>query len=80
MYIGLGIVLLVAGCILAFDVITVDINYVNDNALGAVLIAGGIIAILLSFAFSGRYRRAAVVEDRRVVEEPPIVEERRYPR
>ena len=35
MYIGLGIVLLVLGLILAFDVITVDLDYINDGALGA---------------------------------------------
>jgi hypothetical protein len=71
MYIGLGIVLLAAGLILAFDVVTVDINFINDGALGAILIVCGILAIVLSLVVSDRYRR------RTVVEEPPVVEERR---
>jgi len=71
MYIGLGIVLLVLGAILTFDVITVDINYINDDALGAILLVGGIIAIVLSLVMRDRYRR------RDVVETGPVVEERR---
>ncbi|RNL77531.1 DUF6458 family protein [Nocardioides marmorisolisilvae] len=83
MYIGLGIVLLVLGLILAFDVITVDLSYVNDNALGVILIVCGILAIVLSFALTDRYRRrhvvvdSAAVHDRHYVDDP-IVEERRY--
>jgi hypothetical protein len=49
MYIGLGIVLLVVGAILSFDVITVNIPHVNADALGAILMVGGALAILLSF-------------------------------
>lgn len=71
MYIGLGIVLLVAGLILAFDVITVDINFINDGALGGILIGCGILAIVLSLVVTDRYRRRTVVED------APVVEERR---
>jgi uncharacterized membrane protein HdeD (DUF308 family) len=80
MYIGLGIVLLVLGLILAFNVITVDLSYINDGALGAILIVAGILAIVLSLVITDRYRRRTVVDEapRRVVEEPPIVEERRY--
>lgn len=71
MYIGLGIVMLIAGLVLALDVITVDIDYINDGALGAILIVGGILAIVLSLVISDRYRRRTVVED------APVVEERR---
>jgi len=71
MYIGLGIVLLLAGLILAFNVITVDLNFVNDGALGAILIVCGILAIVLSLVLTDRYRRRTVVED------APVVEERR---
>jgi len=71
MYIGLGIVLLLAGLILAFDVVTVDLNFVNDGALGAILIVCGILAIVLSLVVTDRYRRRTVVED------APVVEERR---
>lgn len=71
MYIGLGIVLLLAGLVLAFNVITVDLNFVNDGALGAILIVVGVLAIVLSLVVSDRYRRRGVVGDE------PIVEERR---
>ena len=57
MYIGLGIVLLVLGLILAFDVITVDLSFIDDNALGAILIVAGILAIVLSFIWARPGRR-----------------------
>jgi hypothetical protein len=71
MYIGLGIVLLLAGLILAFNVVTVDLSFINDGALGAILIVCGILAIVLSLVVTDRYRR------RTVVDEAPVVEERR---
>ena len=54
MYIGLGIVLLILGAILAFDVVTIDLPGVSDNTLGWILILGGLLAIGLSFAMRGR--------------------------
>ena len=36
MAIGLGIVLLVLGLILALDVVTVDLSFINDGALGGI--------------------------------------------
>ena len=54
MYIGLGIVLIVLGAIFALDVITVDIPGVSENMLGWILILGGLLAIVLSFAMRGR--------------------------
>lgn len=71
MYIGLGIVFLVLGLILALDVITVDLEFINDGALGAIFIGVGILAIVLSLIVSDRYRT------RRVVDDGPVVEERR---
>jgi uncharacterized membrane protein HdeD (DUF308 family) len=65
MYIGLGIVLLVLGLILAFDVITVDLSFINDQALGVILIVCGILAIVLSFLWARPRRTAAT--DRTVV-------------
>ena len=61
MYIGLGIVLLVFGLILALDVITVDLDYINDGLLGAILIVAGAIAILLSLMYAPPWRRDTVV-------------------
>lgn len=72
MYIGLGIVLLVVGCIFAFDVITVNLQHVNEHGLGAILIVAGIVAIALSLGLRDRYRRSTVVED-----DAPVVERRR---
>ncbi len=57
MYIGLGIVLLVAGLVLAMDVITVDLEYVNDDALGTILIVAGALAIVLSLVVAPPWRR-----------------------
>jgi uncharacterized membrane protein HdeD (DUF308 family) len=59
MYIGLGIVLLVLGLILTLDVITVDISYVNDDALGWILVIAGVLAIVLSLVLAPRSRRNA---------------------
>lgn len=59
MYIGLGIVLLVLGLILALDVITVDLDFINDGALGTILIVAGALAIVLSLLYAPPWRREA---------------------
>lgn len=66
MYIGLGIVLLVLGLILVFDVITVDLSFVDDSALGTILIVAGVLAIVLSLVYArpGRRRDDVVVHHR----------------
>jgi uncharacterized membrane protein HdeD (DUF308 family) len=61
MYIGLGILLLVAGLVLALDVITVDISFVNDDALGTILIIAGVLAIVLSLIVAPPWRRERTV-------------------
>jgi hypothetical protein len=53
MYIGLGIVLIVIGAILAFA-LNVDIPGVGDDTLGYILMAAGALAILLSFLATRR--------------------------
>lgn len=65
MYIGLGIVLLVLGLILALDVITVDLDFINDDRLGMILIVAGVIAIVLSLVLAPPWRRDRVVRDDR---------------
>ena len=66
MAIGLGILLLVLGLILALDVVTVDLEFINDNAMGTILIIAGILAIALSLIVNAqRNRRTTVVDDRR---------------
>jgi hypothetical protein len=56
MYIGLGIVLVVLGAILSFA-LNVDIPGMDDDTLGFILMAAGVVAILLSFAMRGRSAR-----------------------
>jgi hypothetical protein len=64
MYIGLGIFLLVLGLILAFGVITVDIPYIDESALGVILLVCGILAIVLSFYMAPpAWRRRTVVRE-----------------
>lgn len=58
MYIGLGIVLLVVGLVFSMDVITADIKYVNEDALGTILIVAGVLAIVLSLVIAPPWRRA----------------------
>lgn len=69
MAIGLGIVLLALGLILAFDAITVDLSFIDDGALGGILIVVGVLAIVLSLVLNQqRTRRTHVVEEEPVVE------------
>lgn len=63
MYIGLGIVLIVIGAILAF-VLQVDLPAVDDDMLGWILMAAGLLAIILSFAMRGRTRPAGYTATR----------------
>jgi uncharacterized membrane protein HdeD (DUF308 family) len=77
--IGLGILLIVVGLIFAFDAINADTSAVDGQALGWILVLGGILAIALPLLLDqSRTRRTS----RTVVEAPPattrrVVEERR---
>jgi len=85
MTIGLGILLIVVGLVFAFDVINLDTSAVDGQALGWILVLGGILAIALPLIIEQqRTHRTSrtVVQDqpvttRRVVEErhvedPPL--------
>jgi hypothetical protein len=78
MTLGLGIFLIVVGMVFAFDVINVDTSAVDGQALGWILILGGILAIVLPLLIAQQRTRTA---GRTVVEERPttrrVVEERR---
>lgn len=65
MYIGLGIVLLVLGLILWLDVLTVDLDFVNDETLGVILVVAGVLAIVLSLLYAPPWRRRDPVVHRR---------------
>lgn len=66
MGIGLGIVLLLAGLVLALDVVSYDLPGVQDDALGLVLMAVGAVAIVLALVMSSmRTRNSTTVEEHR---------------
>lgn len=78
MPIGLGILLIVVGLVFAFDVINADTSAVDGQALGWILVLGGILAIALPLIIEQNRRRTT----RTVVDAPPattrrVVEERR---
>jgi hypothetical protein len=79
MTIGLGILLIVVGLVFAFDVINADTSAVDGQALGWILVLGGVLAIVLPLIIEQqRSRRVGrtVVEDRPTTRRR-VVEERR---
>jgi hypothetical protein len=64
MWIGLGIVLMVLGAALTWAV-EVDVQFIDDNALGWILMVAGLAAILLSLVVNAQTRSTARVEERR---------------
>ncbi len=71
MVIGLGIVLIVAGLILAFDVVDIDTTAVDTETLGWILLAAGVVAIVISLVVNQQRTRSTTVVERRD-EQPPI--------
>jgi len=65
MAIGLGIILIAAGLILLLDVVNIDMSAVNDHALGGILLAVGVLAIVVSLIVNQQRTRRTVVEERR---------------
>jgi fumarate reductase subunit D len=74
MGIGLGIVLLLVGLVLALGAVDLPsglANHVDGNTLGWILIVVGALAIVLALVMNNqRTRRTAVVEERRVDDRP----------
>ncbi|MGH3368154.1 MAG: DUF6458 family protein [Nocardioidaceae bacterium] len=65
MGIGLGIALIVAGSILMWAV-DLDLEFLDDNALGVILLATGVLAIILALVMNAqRSRTKHTVEERR---------------
>jgi uncharacterized membrane protein HdeD (DUF308 family) len=65
MGIGLGIVLIVAGAILLWAV-NFDVEFLDDDALGVILLAAGALAIILALVMNAqRSRTRHTVEERR---------------
>ena len=78
MTIALGILLIVLGLIFAFDVINADTSAVDGQALGWILVLGGILAIALPLMIEQmRTRRTgSTVVDERPARTRRVVEER----
>jgi type II secretory pathway pseudopilin PulG len=70
MGIGLGIVLLLVGLVLAFGAVNLPAsmdNSIDGNTLGWILIVVGVLALVLALVMNNqRTRRATVVEERRI--------------
>ena len=62
---GLGIVFVVIGLILVLNVVQFDIGFVDDNALGWILLIVGILAIILALVMNQQRSRTKHVEERR---------------
>jgi uncharacterized membrane protein HdeD (DUF308 family) len=71
MGIGLGIVLLVLGLILVLNVVQFNLSFVNDNALGWILLIVGILAIVLALVMNAQRSRTKHVEEQRDEGPPP---------
>ncbi len=71
MVIGLGIVLIVAGLVLAFDVVNIDTTAVDTETLGWILLIAGILAIVISLVVNQQRTRSTTVVERRD-ERPPV--------
>lgn len=75
MGIGSGIAMIVFGLIFLLGVIQLDLPGINEQALGFILVLGGIAIIVFERGWWGanlRPRGTTHVVERRVVQEPPV--------
>ncbi len=78
MTIGTSIVLIAAGAILKWAV-TAHVSGINIQTVGTILLVVGIIGLILSVLYTFAWsRRAAPVDDTRVVRRPPAPDDRYY--
>jgi hypothetical protein len=69
--IGFGIFLIVVGAALVWAV-EIDIQFIDDNALGWILMVAGVAAILLSLVINAqRSRTTTRIDERRIDDRPP---------
>jgi len=76
MGIGVSIFLIALGAILTFAT-EFDVSGFDLDVVGIILMIAGVIGLLMNLLIWGPRRRATRVVDDRVVEERPVVEERR---
>ena len=71
MAIGFGIFLIVVGAALVWAV-EIDIQFIDDNALGWILMVAGVAAILLSLVINAqRSRTTTRIDEHRIDDRPP---------
>lgn len=70
MGIGAGVVLIVVGLILLFAV-NINLPWVSDDALGMILILGGMLAIVLALIMNAQRSRTKHVQENRFDGPPP---------
>ncbi len=67
MGVGLGIVLLLLGLVLVFDVVDLGTSVVDEGPLGWILVVVGVLAIVLALVMNQQRQRVTRVEERRDV-------------
>ena len=73
MSIGSGIAMIVFGLIFLLGVIEFDLAGINEQALGVILVLGGIAIVAFDRGlFGSNLRTRGTVVERRVVEAPPV--------
>jgi hypothetical protein len=65
MGVGLGLLLLLAGLILAVDAVNVGTPFVDEGPLGWILIPVGALAVVLALVMNQQRTRVTHVEERR---------------
>ena len=70
MTIGLGIVLIIAGLVLVTDALNFEMDFIDPQTLGIILLLAGVLAIILSLVVNHQRSRATYVEERRGAEPP----------
>jgi hypothetical protein len=72
MGIGVSVLLLAVGAILAFAVKATTIMGVDVHVVGYILMGAGVIGLVWSLAVANRYRRTVAVDDG-IVASPPVM-------
>ena len=66
MGLGLGITLIVLGLVFVTGVIEYDISFVEDQTLGWILLAAGVLTLVLGLVMNQQRNRTRHIEEHRV--------------